>query len=528
MLLRKYKISIPLAAFILGAIAFNTTGCTKLNEQVYGSTYVDSISAGGAGGVATAADLVGVYDQLNQFADQANAYALLEHPSDEMMGPTRGTDWDDFGTWRKLHLHTWDASHNQIYTAWNNLNSAAFRATLVAEKATDVQVKAQASFLRAFFTYYICDLWGQVPYRSSTAKPDDIPTVYSRKDAVTFMTTDLQSAITNLPSNVSTVANKEAAKFLLAKILLNKAVFTQSPEAPAGPFTFAPADMNQVITLCNEIIATNKFQLAKGGKYWDNFKWDNATASTELIFSRANTNSNQPANVRNRTYMGFHYNQNPSGWNGFTTLADFYNGFDQADIRRGISLPGFTDSLGYPTGFLIGQQRGYQVINGVKTLVDLKQRDGNPLIFTPDVSLFYSTEAKGIRVVKYPLDPNHIDNSANSYVFFRYADVLLMKAEAMLRGGTDPNGATALDIVNSLRATRNVAPLVTLTLPLMLKERGFEFYYEGWRRNDQIRFGTFNNPVNERPVKSDASRVVFPIPVQAVATNPNLKQNIGY
>ena len=226
--------------------------------------------------------------------------------------------------------------------------------------------------------------------------------------------------------------------------------------------------------------------------------------------------------------MGFHYNQNPSGWNGFTTLADFYNGFEDGDIRKGISLPGFTDSLGYPTGFLIGQQHGYKIIDGVKTLVDLKQRDGNPLIFTPDVSLFYSTEAKGIRVVKYPLDPNHIDNSANSYVFFRYADVLLMKAEAILRGGTDPSGASALDIVNVLRATRNVAPLASLTLPMLLKERGHEFYYEGWRRNDQIRFGTFNNPVNERPVRSDASRVVFPIPVQAVATNPNLKQNVGY
>jgi SusD family/Starch-binding associating with outer membrane len=399
MQIKKYKFSIPLVGLLLSVSLLSTTSI-KLDEQVNGSKFVETSTS------SVSADLVSVYDQLNQFADQANVYALLEHPSDEMMGPTRGTDWDDFGTWRKLHLHTWDASHNQIYSAWNNLNVAAFRATLVTEKAADPMVKAEAAFLRAFFTYFICDLWGQVPYRASSAKPDDIPTVYARKDAVVFMTADLQRAIATLPStNPASKANKEAAKFLLAKITLNKAVFTQDPASPAGPFNFAPADMNQVVTLCNEIIASNRFQLTTTGKYRDNFKWDNATASKELIFSRANDNSN---------------------------------------------------------------------------------------------------------------------------VFFLYADVLLMKAEAILRGGTDPGGQTALAIVNDLRTYRSLAPLASLDLTKLLAERGHELFYEGWRRNDQIRFGTFNDPVNERSVKSAASRVIFPIPVQALATNPNLKQNVGY
>lgn len=534
MLQKKYRYLTSLFGIIAIFSLLNLSSCTKLDEKVFGSKEVD-IRSGGGGGTSTAADLIGVYDQLNQFADQANAYALTEHPSDEMMGPTRGTDWDDFGTWRKLHAHTWDASHNQIYSAWNNLNGAAYRATVVTETATDPQIKAEAAFLRAFFTYQVVDLFGQVPYRASTAAADDIPIVYSRKDAVAFMEKDLASALAVLPSTPNqNRATAVAVNFLSAKIALNKAVFTQDPSSPAGPFTFAPADMNNVITLCNKIIAISTLKLTPN--YWDNFKWDNATKSSEIIFARENTASNQPANVKNRTYMGFHYNQIPSGWNGFTTLADFYNSFSSADIRKGTTFPGFTDSLGYGAGFLVGQQYGPKMEkdqfirnpNGTRKLFALTQRDGNPLVFTPDASLSFSTEAQGIRVVKYPLNPDAIDASTNSYIFFRFADVLLMKAEAILRGGTDPNGQTALAIVNTIRSNRGTSALDKVDLPILLQERGFELYYEGWRRNDQIRFGTFNDPVNERPTKSGAFRVVFPIPVQAVSTNPNLKQNFGY
>jgi len=534
MLQKKYRFLTASFGIFATFLVLNLTSCTKLDEKVFGSKEVDT-RAGGGGGTATASDLIAVYDQLNQFADQANAYALTEHPSDEMMGPTRGTDWDDFGTWRKLHAHTWDASHNQIYNAWNNLNGAAFRATVVTERATDPQIKAEAAFLRAFFTYQVVDLYGQVPYRASTAGADDIPVVYTRKDAVDFMEKDLTSALATLPATANqNKATANAVNFLSAKIALNKAVFTQNPASPAGPFTFAPADMNNVISLCNKIIATNTYSLTPN--YWDNFKWDNATKSTEIIFARANTASVQPANVRNRTYMGFHYNQTPGGWNGFTTLADFYNSFNSSDIRKGTPLPGFTDSLGYGSGFLVGQQFGPRMgkddfirnTNGTRRLFALNQRDGNPLVFTPNVSLAFSTEAQGIRVVKYPLNPAALDASTNSYIFFRFADVLLMKAEAIQRGGTDPNGQTALGIVNAIRTNRGAAILTKVDLPILLQERGFELYYEGWRRNDQIRFGTFNDPVNERATKSGDFRVVFPIPVQAVSTNPNLKQNFGY
>jgi hypothetical protein len=133
--------------------------------------------------------------------------------------------------------------------------------------------------------------------------------------------------------------------------------------------------------------------------------------------------------------------------------------------------------------------------------------------------------------MKYPMEYKASDNSftgKNDFVFFRYADALLMKAEAILRGGTATGGETALSIVNSLRARSGVPALTAVTLNDILAERGRELYLEAVRRPDLIRFGKYNDPVNERSAKSDAYKVVYPIPNQAVSSNPNLKQNFGY
>jgi starch-binding outer membrane protein, SusD/RagB family len=302
-------------------------------------------------------------------------------------------------------------------------------------------------------------------------------------------------------------------------------VYKQDPTKPAGPYTFNVADMNKVISLCNAIAANPSLSIS--ANYWDNFRWDNGTKSTEDIFVRQNSGG---INVVWATCMGFHYAQAPSGWNGFTTLADFYNSFSDGDMRKGMALPGYTDQVGSNVGFLVGQIQGPQGGKIGNPIVNLKDRSGNPLVFTSDVSLFFSSETKGIRTVKYPLDPSTINNggwsSQNEYVFFRLADARLMKAEAILRGGTDAE--TPLAIVNSIRTSRNAPLLANVDLTALLAERGRELYLETWRRNDMIRYGVFNNPVGERPAASDPSRVVFPIPNIALSSNPNLKQNFGY
>ncbi len=516
--LNKYKF--VLISTIIGI----STSCTKLDTKLKEPNSIAPVSAGGA---PSPSSLSKVYEQLNQLVGQGNWFAMQEHTTDELMGPTRGTDWDDFGTWRKLHLHTWDGSHNQINDTWNGLNGALFQTTLLAETATGSD-QAEAKFLRAYFSYIVCDLFGAVQHRPATAAVNDLPSVYTRSEATDFIISELETIIPTLPTYTHATRNKatkEAAQFLLAKAYLNKAVFKQDPNKPAGPYTFAPGDMAKVISLCNAISSNTNLSIATN--YWDNFTWDNGVKSTENIFVRQNE---QGINMVWASCMGNHYSMPPDGWNGFTTLAEFYNSFDTSDVRRSASIPGYTESVGRGAGFLIGQQRGPKDKKIGNPVGDLKDRSGNPLIFTPNVSLFFSTESKGIRTNKYPLNPAEMNGggwgSKNEMAFFRFADVRLMKAEAILRGGTD--GESALGIVNSIRAKRNVPALGSLDLTSLLAERGRELYLEAWRRNDLVRFGKFNDPVGERPNASDPSKVLFPIPNIALSSNPNLKQNVGY
>ncbi|WP_266368783.1 RagB/SusD family nutrient uptake outer membrane protein [Tellurirhabdus rosea] len=498
--------------------------CTNLEDRVLDRP--TTLNSGGSASANLDQLLNGVYGQLNSFSDQANAYAMQEHSSDEMMGPTRGTDWDDFGTWRRLHQHTWDATHNQIIGAWNNLNTGLFRATeatAAAATANNTSVQAQARFLRAFFMFHIVDLYGQVPFREANASFDDVPRVLTRTEATQFIIDDLTYALANLPAAKNPGrATRDAVRFLLAKVYLNRAVFTQNPQQPAGPYTFAAADMNQVIANCDAIISSNNYTLEPAGQYFDNFHWDNSTLSNEIIFSVVNERGSPQASVQNRYRMTMHYNQPlGGGWNGFTTLSDFYNSFEAADQRRGAAIPGLTDRTGIRAGFLVGPQTD-------QTGRALSERGGAPLNFTPTLNLLYANESNGIRVIKYPIDPQNPEAPGNDYVFFRYADVLLMKAEAILRGGTATGGATAASLVNQVRAQRGVAALASVTADNLLAERGRELYWEGWRRNDMVRFGTFTRPFDQKPTTTPEYRVVYPIPQQALDTNPNLKQNFGY
>jgi hypothetical protein len=179
---------------------------------------------------------------------------------------------------------------------------------------------------------------------------------------------------------------------------------------------------------------------------------------------------------------------------------------------------------GLRVGLLLGQQ--YNQSGGA-----LQDRKGNPLSFTKAVKAVETDpntlEVTGIRVVKYPPDYNNGDNVDNDFVIFRYADILLMQAEAYLRN-SPANANAARDLVNAVRARSGASALGSVTLDQVLDERGRELYWEGWRRQDLIRFGKFLNPDELRTTASPESRLLFPIPAQQLAANPNLTQNPGY
>jgi len=159
-------------------------------------------------------------------------------------------------------------------------------------------------------------------------------------------------------------------------------------------------------------------------------------------------------------------------------------------------------------------------------------RAGNqPLIVVEGVPLDGRSARQGLRVVKHIPDmkddfSSDRDAADNDYVMLRYADVLLIWAEAKLRKG---DAATALSTVNTLRAVRGASNLGSINEAELLAERGRELYWESWRRNDLVRFGKFLQPYGPtKPGTSDPKYLIFPIPSTALAVNPNLQQNPGY
>lgn len=486
---------------------------------------------------SSSADLSTVYSQLNSLVVQDNWFAFQEHSTDELIGPTRGSDWDDFGTWRKIHLHTVDASHNQLYNTWNILNLALYKSAVLL-KNSSVSNQFEGRFLRSFFASLIMDLYGQVPYTTPTDTSNIYTTVKSRSQAYDWIVGELNSIIPSLPSIANggsqRRANMQAAQFLKARLILNKAVYKANPSTPTT-FTFSSSDMNQVIAIVDSLTNTGIFSLSTN--YWDNFKWSNAQNSRELIFTRGGRNAigqlGGYIDISWATAMGTHFNQAFSGWNGFTTTAEFYNSFPDNDTRKYAELAGMTELTGFNAGFLIGQQ--YKYMNNSR--VEVMNRAGSPLVFTKEISLISATEAQGVRTMKYPIKPTSVSSSGpnynfdndNEFVFFRYADAMLMKAEAILRGGTATGGQTALSIVNAIRTRSGASPLTSVTLADVLAERGRELYLEAVRRTDLIRFGVFNKPIDQqRTSMSEPFRVVYPIPNQVVASNPYIKQNYGY
>ncbi len=489
-------------------------GCSKLDEQL-GSQL--STVGGSGGSVSPAQILAGTYDAMRlPFQDQSRVWAAQEHTSDEVIGPTRAADWDDNGVWRVMHSHQWDPNHSFLADTYRDLGRIAFSASDLLRFNPTPQQAAEGRMLRAMADFFCVEGWDQVPYRENTADPLEIPKIRKGTAAIDFIISELNAIIPALPDGPVNRCNKNAARVLLMKCLLTKGVIANR----AAP-TFAAADMSQVITLANTVMAGS---YSLNSNFFDNFAPNNHTLSTENIWTAENVGGVSSGNVRSRWFLGLHYNQNPSGWNGFTTLSDFYNKFTPTDARRGGNpYPGMTEISGIRPGFLVGQQFDQ---NGVA----LQDRTGAPLAFVPEVKLTETSsnlEVTGIRVMKYPIDYAGGDNANNDYVYFRLADVMLMKAEALLRGGTDPGGQTAVQLVNLVRARAGVPALSSVTLDQLLDERGRELYWEGYRRMDLIRFGKYLEPYTEKPA-SDPKVLIFPIPARSLAANPNLAQNPGY
>ncbi len=531
-----------ITALAIGALS----SCTDLEIEETDSF----ISEGFQGFEDPQSSLDQLYQNVaGQRADQANTYALNEVTTDAQLIPTRGPDWGDNGRWRKLHQHEWGLEEVDIITPFNQWNANQLTASQIIDPRSNSTgtIVAEAQFLRAFSMWQALDLFGQVPFRDVTLSSSSVPEVLSGQAAVDFIMADLDAAIAGLPATSANAgddlktASKAAARFLKAKVLLNKHIYLN--QLTGGGGTPESADMAEVISLV-DAIAADGFALQAG--YFNIFR-DTADSETILWGDSA---------VGNRIFNVLHYNStgiSGGGWNGFSTLAEYYDLFEgdpnsnrveldetpldgQEERRGGVpnqglsfsSRPGTSDNGGFEdgsnvgNGFLIGQQ---YALDGTP----LEDRQGAPLTFKRDFvngegqsSLINNDETTGIRVIKY--NPRFGAFTSHSMIF-RYADAHLMKAEAMMRSGGDPTV-----MVNELRVLRQAAPLASVGEQELLDERGRELFTEHWRRNDMIRFGQYLRDWELKGAgqAGNATRLLFPIPLPQLLANPNLVQNPGY
>lgn len=529
------KITKYLCLTLLIPVVFS---CTDLEIEPTDSLITDGFSgvANIQGDVANIANIIGA----DPLGGQDNLFALNEVSSDEYMVPTRGGDWGDNGRWLAIHQHAWDANLQDVTQTWQLLNSITINATrVINDKSVNTasgdvtELKAQARFYRAWAMHWVLDMWRQVPYRDVDLPNSAIPEVFTGQAAIDFIVADLNIAIADLPEVTSGDAielkgspTKAAANFLLARLHLNRHVYLDS--------SVDAADMQVVIDAVDEITA-DSYTLAASGDYFDIFRPSN---DVETIWWYT-------GDAGRKAWHTLHYNTNfpgvndGGGWNGFTTLSEFYQSFegdpdtnyvgDGQEERRGWVPDANTanlDNLGIGYGFLIGQQ-----YNEDGTPLEARNNvgEGVPLVFTKEVELTQYTspddnavlETSGTRMLKY--HPNEEGGDRRRHVLkYRYADAYLMKAEAMFRMGADPT-----TMINDLRTIRGASSLATVGEAELLAERGRELYEELTRRQDLIRFGEFGRAWNLKDA-SDPSKEIFPIPISDVLANPNLVQNPGY
>ena len=465
--------------------------------------------------------------------------------TDEAIIPTRGADWYDGGIWQNLFLHrfgnvdftgdTWNYLFKQVLACNRALERTDAFATAHPEEDVTA-VKAEARALRAMFLFYAMDLYGRVPLFKSTNPNAAELKLQDRSVAFRHIVEELQDVEWSLtddrspqPGEFYGRITRPVVDFLLAKLLLNAEVYADDDwtdgSHPDGAAMIWDVDGHQintwlaVITYCNRITEMG-YTLA--GAFSDNFSINNEE-SPELIFTIPMDIYNY-SNRFTQQFRSLHYNHAAAlGLNGengpcATIEAMTTFGYGKEDCDHRLSWTYYCDEVLHD-----------------KTGDPVTLDDGTQLVYYPmevrlDLSNSPYEKTAGARMHKYEIDLAAMSDGQlrrNDIVLFRYADVLLMQCEAMLRNGMA--GADADSLLNLVR-NRVDMPSRTATFDNVLEERMLELAWEGWRRNDLIRFGQFTRPYSDRPqLEADVKgyTLVFPIPGETLTASGSA-QNPGY
>ncbi len=475
-------------------------------------------------------------------ANYAIDYWRLESLStDEALIPARDGNWDDGGQYREMHKHTWTPDNAIVQTVWayafNGViacNTVLGMFASVPEGTLKSQQFAEIRMMRALFYFILLDNWGNVPILKNFG--DDTPTS-SRAEVFAFIENEVKEIIPFLPrkKDATTYGRPTAwmGHALLAKMYLNAQVYKG-----AGMYTEAVAH-------CDSITQSGLFKL--DSDYKSMFLPTNGPQINEFIFAvvydaykiTGNSFTRYSLTPELKTKYGLG-SRSPS--NCMKTLPEYFDRFNLAgDVRNSTWIVGkqFNND-----GTPITLKTSYKGLNqdyagplpgSRDTIWQLELTKSVWLRYDPnkmDTGNDYLSQYMGARSVKFFPDPNWDPNTRsdnNDFPVFRYGDIVMMKAEAILRGAAPTSGETAMGLVNSIRS-RAKAPALTQdpTLDQLLDERVREFAWEAWRRNDLIRFGKYSNTWLFKDVASAQFRELFPVPGNQLKLNAKLVQNPGY
>lgn len=548
----------PVIFLSLLASLIASQSCTNLEEQVLDESFSPSISyADIANGT-----LAPVYALLPSVFLHTNYFAIQEISTDEAILPYRGgTDWGDNGIYLALHQHTQTSTDPNLKNTWNFILQGISRSVSAINEfqgktdATSQLYLAESRGMRAYYSMLTLDLFGVVFVKNSVGETSK---VIRGSEAVEYIKSELLAVEPNLSTTVGPGRlNKAAAWGLLARLYLNAAVYRN---VTAQTVTFSNDDLDKVIEYTDKIINSNQYQLSP--EYFSIFNSDNHS-NKEIVFA---VDQRAELNGHNRlAYFSLSGDQFPlpafpaaNGTDGPAITSDFYrtwvNAYGSQDpsadprfYKQNLSIYSnpadscvTAESFNINRGILRGQQYGLIRKNGVflkcpdgkmkvgKIYNDTRNRPTVPVIFTEkvDFTVEGSNYSTGYRVEKYEFSKKSSSGrnlGDADIVILRLADVYLMRAEAKLRKSND--AASALADVNTVRASRKATTpppaLTSMSLDLLYRERGFEFYWEMLRRTDMIRFGKYEDTWTEK-TNTDRNKRIFPIPQTAIDGASNL------
>ena len=462
--------------------------------------------------------------------------------TDEAMIPIRGGDWYDGGLWENMYRHQWNANDIYFYNVWKYL----FKAIVLSNQSLSIidshknlltarqtrEFSAEVRAIRALFYYYAMDMFGRIPLVTSYNVKLEQVVQNERSEVFHFIFNELQAVAplladehSNVKGNYYGRVTRPVANFLLAKLALNAEIYTDdnwtdgSRQDGKNIFFSVNGEKKNAWETCIwycEQLREEGYELEKD--YASNFAVHNET-SKENIFTIP-LDKNLYPNEYHYLFRSRHY-QHGGAYGGasengtcatVSTVKAYGYGTDHVDNRFHTNF--YADTV---------------FVDGKKVYLD----NGDPLVYRPlELKLNLSDspykQTAGARVGKYEVDRTAYSDGKqvdNDIVLFRYGDALLMESEAKVRNGED--GSTELNAIRQ----RVGMPLVEASLDNILKERLLELVWEGWRRQDLIRFDRFTKAYDQRtPIDGEETgfTTVFPIPQKCLDLNKNYKQNYGY